>query len=145
MRLISFLFLITTPVFAGVVPLKDNILFAFEKCKTLSVDLHKGQLKEAVASSFDVHCKRVADSKLDFNCDFFETGSDKKTSTSVFSGGSDLGKGELKDKEGQKISFLIGKNYASFESATEHKACIGIFIFEEDALKQKASSLKSGL
>lgn len=117
------------------VPLKDNILFGFEKCKALSVDLEKGQLKESVSSSFDVHCRKK--DALELDCIFYETGSSKKISQEIFSGGSDLGVGELKDKEGRKIRFLIGKNYASFESGPEQKVCIGIFIFEKEALKAK--------
>lgn len=117
------------------VPLKDNILFGFEKCKALSVDLEKGQLKESVTSSFDVHCRKK--DALELDCIFYETGSSKKISQEKFSGGSDLGVGELKDKEGRKIRFLIGKNYASFESGPEQKVCIGIFIFEKEALKAK--------
>ena len=117
------------------VPLKDNILFGFEKCKALSVDLEKGQLKEAVTSSFDVHCRKK--DALELDCIFYETGSSKKISQKIFNGGSDLGVGELKDKEGRWIRFLIGKNYASFESGPEQKVCIGIFIFEKEALKAK--------
>lgn len=119
----------------SVVPLKDNILFGFEKCKSLSVDLEKGQLREAVSSSFDAHCKKK--SEMELSCIFYETGSSKKISEEIFSGGSDLGVGELKDKDGRKIRFLIGKGFASYESGPEQKVCAGIFIFEEDARKVK--------
>ena len=136
-RILILLSFLTTPLYGGVVPLKDNLLFAFEKCKSLSVDLHKGQLIEAVVSSFDVHCKKIPDKKLDLNCEFFETGSQKKSENSIFSGGSELGEGELKDKKGRIIKFLIGKGYASFEDPSKHKACIGIFLFEKEALKQR--------
>lgn len=132
------LILVATPGYAGVVALKDNILFAFEKCKSLSVDLHKGQLKEAVVSSFDLHCLKVPDKPLDMKCIFFETGSQKKSSEAMFKGGSDLGEALLKDKEGRKIKFLIGKGFASFESPSEQKVCIGIYLFEHDALKRKS-------
>ena len=119
----------------GAVPLKDNILFGFEKCKSLSVDLEKGQLKETVTSSFDVHCRKKGD--LELECTFYETGSSKKLSQENFTGGSDLGVGELKDIKGRKIRFLIGKNFASYESGSEQKVCIGIHIFEKDAMKVK--------
>lgn len=119
----------------GAVPLKDNILFGFEKCKSLSVDLEKGLLKETAASSFDVHCRKKGE--LEFQCSFYETGSSKKISQENFSGGSELGVAELKDKEGRKIRFLIGKNFASYEAGSEHKVCIGIHIFEKDAMKVK--------
>lgn len=118
------------------VPLKDNILFGFEKCKALSVDLENGQLKEALSSSFDLHCKKKG--TLEFSCDYFDTGSNKVLKTEEYTGGSDLGVGELKNAAGNKIRFLIGKSYASFESATDHKVCIGIYLFEQDALKKKA-------
>lgn len=135
--------LVTTPGQAGVVSLKDNILFAFEKCKALSVDLHKGQLKEAVVSSFDLHCRKIPGKPLGLKCEFFKTGSQKKDSEAVFKGGSELGEGLLKDDKGRKIQFLIGKGFASFESPPEQKVCIGIFLFEKDALKKKSSQSKS--
>ena len=118
------------------VPLKDNILFGFEKCKALAVDLENGQLKEAVSSSFDLHCKKK--DNLEFSCDYFDTGSNKVLKIEEFSGGSDLGVGELKNTAGNKIRFLIGKTYASYEAVTDHKVCIGIYLFEQDALKKKA-------
>ena len=130
--------LLTTSVQARVVSLKDNLLFAFEKCKSLSVDLHKGQLIEAVSSSFDVVCKKVPNKPKDFSCEFFEAGSSKKSSESVFTGGSELGEGSLKDKNGKHIRFLIGKGFASFQNPQEHTACIGIFLFEKEALKKRA-------
>ena len=134
--------LVTTPGQAGVVALKDNILFAFEKCKALSVDLHKGQLKEAITSSFDLHCRKVPEKPLEMKCEFFETGSSKSTSEALFKGGSELGEGLLKDESGRKIQFLIGKGFASFESPPEQKVCIGIYLFEKDALKKKSSQKK---
>lgn len=137
MRFISLLLLLLAAVPAAAVPLKDNILFGFEKCKSLSVDLEKGQLKEAVSSSFDVHCKKKGD--MEFTCDFFATGSSKKISQEDFSGGSELGVAELKDKNNRKIRFLIGKNFASYESGPEQKVCIGIYLFEQDALKKKTT------
>lgn len=131
--------LLLFPVLAfSAVPLRDNVLFGFEKCKSLSVDLEKGQLKEAVSSSFDLHCKKKE--ALTMSCDFFETGSSKKIEEHTFTGGSDLGVAELVDGKGRKIRFLIGKNYASYESGPEQKVCIGIYLFEKDALKAKSGS-----
>ena len=127
------------------VSLKDNILFAFERCKTLAVNLEKGQLAEPITSSFDLHCKQNVSSPMEFICDTFDAGSNKKIGQAVFRGGSNLGKAELNDKSGRKIEFLIGKRFASYQSGPEQKVCIGIFIFEQDALKQKSSSPKSGL
>lgn len=137
MRILFLLVLVTTPLQGRVVALKDNLLFAFEKCKSLSVDLHKGQLKEAVVSSFDLHCRKSSDKDLELKCEFFETGSQKKSEEVVFSGGSELGEGELKDKKGRTIKFLIGKGFASFEDPSAHKVCVGIFLFEKEALKKK--------
>lgn len=137
--LIFFLFFTPTLSFSKAVALKDNILFAFEKCKSLSVDLHKGQLKEAVVSSFDVHCRQIPDKPLEQRCGFFEPGSQKESSHSTFTGGSELGEGKLEDQKGRIIRFLIGKGYASFEDPSQHKACIGIFIFEKEALKKKSA------
>lgn len=133
----------TTSVQAGVVPLKDNILFAFERCKTLSVDLQKGRLNVAAAPAFDLHCRQTPENKLEFKCDAFEGASNKKLASENYLGGSNLGEAELKSNKGSKIKFLIGKTFASYESAIENKACAGIFIFEQDALKQKVSSPKS--
>lgn len=136
-QFLIFLLLFPAVSSARPVALKDNLLFAFEKCKSLSVDLHKGQLKEAVVSSFDLHCRKSYDKDLELKCEFFETGSQKKSEEAVFSGGSELGEGELKDKKGRTIKFLIGKGFASFEDPSAHKVCVGIFLFEKEALKKK--------
>lgn len=140
MRTLSIvLFLTSLNAFAGV-PLTDNVLFAFEKCKSLSADLEKGQLKEAPSTAFDVRCEKVADKKDELTCAFYDPGSSKALSKETFSGGSDLGVAELTDGKGKKIKFLIGKGYASYESGPELKACVGIYIFEKDALKRKAAN-----
>ncbi|MCM2350059.1 MAG: hypothetical protein NDI69_08550 [Bacteriovoracaceae bacterium] len=147
MLLVRFLLisLFMTSAQAGVMPIKDNILFAFERCKTLSVDLKKGTLQESLAPSFDLHCRKTIDDQMAFKCDIFDTASNKKLGQDIFSGGSELGEALLVEKSGKKIKFLIGKKFASFESASENKVCVGIFIFEQDALKQKVSSPGSGL
>ncbi len=136
---ILFLLLLSLGAHSDTVPLNDNILFAFEKCKTLSVDLNKGQLKEEVAPSFDMHCRKIAPLSLELSCDFFENSSSRKMESTKFTGGSDLGVGVLRDGGSRKISFLIGKKFASFESDVDKKVCVGIFIFEKDALKKKLS------
>jgi hypothetical protein len=143
MKIFITLLLLTVQASAAV-PLRDNILFAFERCKALSVDLEKGLLKEVPVTSFDLHCKKI-DDKLDYQCTFFPTGSNKQSKQEQFTGGSELGVAELGNPLGSKIKFLIGKKYASYESGSEQKVCAGIFIFEQDALKQKASSPKSDL
>lgn len=120
----------------GGVPLKDNVLFAFEKCKMLVPDLEKGQLKETVESSFDLHCKKS--SEREFKCEYYEASSNKKQNTETFAGDSDLGVAGLKSADGKMIKFLIGKNFATYSSGTELKACVGIYIFEQDALKKKS-------
>lgn len=119
----------------GGVPLKDNVLFAFEKCKMLSASVEEGKLKETSESAFDLHCKKSGE--REFKCDYFEPSSNKKLNTETFAGDSDLGVAELKSSDGKKIKFLIGKNFATFSSGPELKACVGIYIFEQEALKKK--------
>lgn len=131
----TLLLFITHSTQAGV-PLRDNILFAFEKCKTLNLDVEKGQLKETIEPSFDLHCKKS--NEREFKCDYFGASSNKKEKEETFSGDSDLGVAELKSTAGKKIKFLIGKNYATYESGPELKACVGIYLFEQDALKKKS-------
>lgn len=127
------LIMLTSAALANV-PLKDNLLFGFEKCKILTVDLQKGQLIEASAPGFDVVCKKKTD--LEFSCDYFDTGSSRVLKTETFKGGSDLGAGELTSAAGDKLRFLIGKTYAAFEAGPEKKVCVGIYLFEQDALKK---------
>jgi hypothetical protein len=143
MFILNLLLIIFSTAVSATVPLSDNILFGFEKCKTLSVDLEKGLLKETPVAAFDIHCQQQSSDKLKLDCSFFEFGSNKKKHHHVFSGGSELGEAHLKDNMGNEIRFLIGKKFASYHSVSEQKVCAGIFIFERDALKQKASSPKS--
>jgi hypothetical protein len=121
----------------ALVPLTDNVLFAFEKCKALSVDLEKGQLKEAMTSSFDIHCLKKNENPQHFQCTYFDTGSNNKVKEELFTGGSDLGVAELKNGTDKKIKFLIGKSFAAFESGSEQKVCAGIYLFEKEALKRR--------
>lgn len=132
---LGFLTFFSQTVFAGVA-LKDNLLFAFDKCKSLSIDVEKGQLKESPELAFDLHCKKIGE--REFNCDYFEPSSNKKQKEEAFTGESDLGVAELKNSSGKRIKFLIGKNFASFESGLELKGCVGIYLFEQEALKKKS-------
>jgi hypothetical protein len=126
--------------YSKIVPLQDNVVFAFEKCKSLSVDLEKGLLVESVSPSFDLHCKKVTDSleTNDFLCDFFSQGGNKKNDQKRFSGGSELGNARLLSDSGMTINFLVGKKYASFVSSTETglKMCAGFFLYEKELLKK---------
>jgi hypothetical protein len=131
---VLFILFFAVNVFSKPLPLKDNLLFGFEKCRALSVDLEKGQITETPANTFDAVCRKKGD--LNFSCEFYETGSTKKISEDAFTGGSELGIGELKSATGQKITFLIGKPFASFSSWSEQKACVGVFYFELDARKK---------
>jgi hypothetical protein len=127
-------FFLSFNIMAKPLPLKENLLFGFERCKALSVDLEKGQLKEELSNTFDVICRNKGE--FQFSCEFYETGSSKKISEEVFTGGSELGIGELKSSVGQKITFLLGKPFASFQSTIEQKVCVGVFFFEREALKK---------
>jgi len=118
-------------------PIQDNILFAFDRCKVISVDLKSGKWQESFDSSFDIHCRKSTDEKKQMICDFFATDSSKKISQENYKGGSELGAAELLGPEGKKITFLLGHKYASFESPSEKKICAGIYLFEQEALKKK--------
>ncbi len=131
-----FLLLFQTSAFGAPVPLKDGVLFAFERCKTLSVDLQRGQLKEAASEAFDLHCKRT-DRALDLRCEFFDPGGTAVKKVETFAGGSELGVATLTAPAGLKLRFLIGKSFAAYESGPEQKVCAGIYLFEEEARKQK--------
>jgi hypothetical protein len=123
---------------ASSVSVKDNILFAFEKCKSLSVDLQRGQLIEAPSASFDLVCKKINGKEFDFFCEYFDTGSTKKIAEEKFHGGSNLGQADLKSSKGGRLRFLIGRNFAAYESPTDLKVCVGFYLFEKDALKKKS-------
>lgn len=134
---LSLLILFPALAFAGPMPIQDNILLAFDRCKSLTVDLKTGQWQESYAPSFDIHCRKLNDEKIKLNCDFFATDSSKKLFQETYQGGSELGAAEFVGPEGKKIKFLIGHKYASFESPLEKKVCAGIYIFEKEALKKK--------
>lgn len=137
-----FLWLLYRPtVHSKIVPLSDNVVFAFEKCKTLSVDLDKGLLVESLSPSFDLHCKKRSDSmnSNEFLCDMFREGSNKKNEQIRFTGGSELGRAQLKSDDGMTINFLVGKKYASFSNQSEHQPqmCAGFFLFEKELMQKK--------
>jgi hypothetical protein len=138
--LLVFILLLPSKVLASapLVSIKDNVLLAFEKCKSLSVNLEKGQLIEGRSPSFDLVCKKINGSETDFSCEFFEAGSSKKYSEEKFTGGSNLGVAELRSSSGAKVRFLFGKSFASFESPADFKACLGFYLFEKDALKEQS-------
>lgn len=121
------------------VPIKDNILFAFDRCRELRVDLEKGQLKESLTTSFDLVCKKVRGAESEFQCEFFDTQTGKKILEEKFTGGSDLGVARLNSATSAEIKFLIGKKFASYDSIKERRVCVGIYLFEKDALKKKSN------
>jgi hypothetical protein len=137
-----FLWLLYQPTaHSKVVPLSDNVVFAFEKCKTLSVDLEKGLLVESLSPSFDLHCKKISDSinSNGFLCDLFREGSNIKNEQIKFTGGSELGWAQLKSDSGMMINFLVGKKYASFSNQSEYQSqmCAGFFLFEKELMQKK--------
>ena len=137
LRRLSILLLFPVLAFGSGMPVQDNILFAFDRCKTLSVDLKTGNWQESFARPFDLHCKRSSDDKFQLNCDFFATDSSKKLSQEVYKGGTDLGAADLSGPSGKKIRFLLGYKFASLESPSERMTCAGIYLFEQEALKKK--------
>ncbi len=137
MSVLRLLILFPALAYGAPMPVQDNILFAFDRCKSLSVDLKTGNWQEKFAPSFDIHCRKSADEKLQFVCDFFATDSSKKIVQEFYKGGSDLGAAELTGPERKTIKFLLGHKYASFESPSEKKTCAGIYLFEQEALKKK--------
>lgn len=144
--LINLLFLLFISAQAAEMnPLNDNILFAFDKCKTISVDLNKTALVETVDPAFDIHCLNNESDKLLFRCDFFDVGSKNKKALEALTGGRDGKIGQLSNKGGTTITFSLEKGTAAFDSPVAskelahpaRKVCAGIFIFEKEALKKK--------
>lgn len=140
-----FFLLLLSPVFADdVQPLGDNILFAFERCQTLSVDLKKGGLQVATVPGFDMHCMMSASNALEYKCDYIDLATNKKTQLEVVSGGKKSSNVSLMSKGGTTIRFIIGNQSAYYmtalsdnESIQGSKVCSGIFLLEKDALKKK--------
>ena len=146
MLLINFLIsLLIAPVFASdVQPLGDNILFAFERCQTLSVDLKKAGLQVATVPGFDMHCVMNSSNVLEFKCDYIDVVTNKKMQLEVMSGGKKGSNVSLMSKGGTTIKFVIGNQNAYYmtaltdnESIQGSKVCSGIFLFEKEALKKK--------
>jgi hypothetical protein len=149
MNLILFSFLISLSTFAAEVPVKDNILFAFEKCKSLSVDLNTGLLKENNEKAFDIHCKMKSSDEMEFTCDFFDPGSDQKQSVELLRGGKDKNNvGTLRNAYGTFLRLYFEKSSAQYETSIisddgrsyGKKVCSGIYILEKEALKKKTKS-----
>ena len=132
MLILSFSF----PLFA--VPLTDHVMFAFEKCKSLSYDLKKGELKEASQlAPFDLHCKKRAQDEFVLDCSYFQLESNAVSHKEVFQGESQLGEAVLKSSDGVQIKFFIGKKFAAYIDPKKLQVCMGIYVFEKDALKKK--------
>lgn len=75
----------------------------------------------------------------EFLCDMFREGSNKKNEQIRFTGGSELGRAQLKSDDGMTINFLVGKKYASFSNQSEHQPqmCAGFFLFEKELMQKK--------
>ena len=69
-------------------------------------------------------------------CDLFREGSNKKNEQIKFTGGSELGRAQLKSDTGMSINFLVGKKYASLSNQSEHQSqmCAGFFLFEKEGV-----------
>lgn len=138
-----FLFLLTSAVYAAEVePIQDNVLFAFERCQSLSVDLKKAGITSTNLPGFDMHCK--SGSGLEFKCDYIDIKTNKHGQLEVFNGGKTGSKVVLTSKGGSSLKFLIGQQSAYYETSLSDneqiqgkKICSGIFLLEKDALKLK--------
>ena len=135
-----------TSAFAAEVPFGDNILFAFEKCKTLTVDLKAGTLTEVQVDGFDSHCKTQSSDQLEYTCESFDPNSQKKIGLEQLKGGKDKnGIGNLKNAGGGHIRVSLEKNTAQYETPIMdelgrtygRKMCVGIYLYEKEALKKK--------
>ena len=125
--------------------LNDNLLFAFDKCRTFNLNLKKTAIEEAHSRPFDLHCVQANTDKKLFKCDYFDTASNKKGDLENLTGGK-VGKlGTLTSKGGTSIRFSLEKGSASYEVIipsedgleNSRKLCVGIFLFEKEALKRK--------
>lgn len=122
-------------------PVSDNFLIAFDKCRSLAVNLKNGQVGEVHSSPFDVYCKV---SGIDATCDYFQPRETKRFESRGFKGGLNAETGIFKD-ESQMIKFDIKTNFAYFEGTPDlkgtkfqgKKICSGVFIFEREARKKK--------
>ncbi|WP_408098644.1 hypothetical protein ACJVC5_06955 [Peredibacter sp. HCB2-198] len=144
MLLINFIFLfLTSAVFAAEVgPLQDNVLFAFERCQSLSVDLKKGGIMSTDLPGFDMHCKATIG--LEFKCDYIDIKTNKRAQLEVFNGGKNGSRVALSSKGGSSLKFLLGNQSAYYETPltdseniSGRKVCSGIFLLEKDARKHK--------
>lgn len=129
---------------SDVLPLEDNMLFAFERCQTLTVDLKKGSLQSAAAPGFDIHCTNVPSNKLEYKCDYIDMKTNRKMQLEVLSGGKQDSNVNLASKGGTRIKFILGQQSAFYETPLADneliqgsKVCAGIFLMEKEALKKK--------
>lgn len=119
----------------------DNFLIAFDKCRSLAVNLKNGQVGEVHSSAFDVYCKING---IDATCDYFQPGETKRFESKGLKGGLDGETGIFKDDK-QMIKFDTKTNFAYFEGTPDlkgtkfqgKKICSGVFIFEREARKKK--------
>ena len=139
---LTLLFLTSAVYAAEVEPLQDNVLFAFERCQSLSVDLKKPGITSNNLPGFDMHCK--SGTGLEFKCDYIDIKTNKRGQVEVFYGGKTGIKGILTSKGGTTLKFLTGQQSAYYEtSLTDNeqiqgkKICSGIFLLEKEALKLK--------
>jgi hypothetical protein len=144
---LNLLFLLVTSVYAAEIPFGDNILFAFEKCKTLNVDLNAGTLTEVQVDAFDLHCKTQDSDLMNYTCESFDPSSQKKIGLEQLKGGKDKnGIGNLRNAGGGYIRVSLEKNTAQYETPLMdelgrkygRKMCVGIYLYEKDGLKKKA-------
>ena len=142
----SLFILLVTSAFAAEVPFGDNILFAFEKCKTLTVDLKSGTLTEAQLDAFDLHCRVRGKDQMEYTCESFDPGSEKKIALELLRGGKDKNNiGTLRNVGGGSIRVNLEKNTAQYETPTMdevgiaygRKMCVGIYLYEKEALKKR--------
>lgn len=147
MRLLYLLFIVffsLRPAYS-MDPLGDSILFAFDKCRTITVNLDKLALEESNSPAFDIHCVNDSLNKLNFKCLFYDPGSNIKRSQEALQGGKIEKRGELSNQGGTRLYFSLEKGTAAFDSPLasspkenpSRKICAGVFIFEKDALKRK--------
>lgn len=142
--LINLIFLIGTVVAADIKPLEDNFLMAFDRCRSLGVNLQKGEMQVADLPSFDMHCISKESSSTEFKCDYIDVKTNKRTQLEILSGGKSGQDVSLSSIGGTKIKFRLGQQNAYFEtpltdneSIQGRKICAGIFLMEKEALKKK--------
>lgn len=142
--LINLIFLIGTAVAGDIKPLEDNVLMAFDRCRSLSVNLQKGEMQVSESPAFDMHCISKGNSSTEFKCDYIDVKTNKRTQLEVLSGGKSDQDVSLSSIGGTKVKFRLGRQNAYFEtpltdneSIQGRRICAGIFLMEKEALKKK--------